>query len=211
MEPKDVFTVCLGLFSSVLSLLTLYLTQFRRPRIKVRAGPFLHFWHAAPDFTGFYLPVIFQNQSPTRGFVYKAFLTVKDPAGTYFAMKWTKSISIDKDFNYSEVGPSRPFNLDGYAAEADVLMFEWHDAPNAAITFAEGLYELTLNVWTRDRQSPDVFAREKFEILHEVQEIMRQKRISADTTSRFIPLQGHGLLAFSTGYNEVDFSEMPRV
>jgi hypothetical protein len=112
---------------------------------------------------------------------------------------------------YSEIGPARPFNLDGYAAKADVLMFEWHDVPNASITFAEGLYELTLSAWTRDRQRPDVAAHEKFEIAHELQEIMKQKRVSGDNTTRYIPLQGHALLAFTTGFKEVDFSEIPRV
>ncbi len=106
---------------------------------------------------------------------------------------------------------ARPFNIDGYAAIADVLMFEWYDNQNASITFAEGVFELTLNVWTTDRQRPDVLAHEKFEITPELRDIMREKRRTADNTTKFIPLQGHSLLAFSTGFEEIDFSKMPRV
>jgi hypothetical protein len=161
--------------------------------------------------TGFYLPVIFQNRSPARGFVYKAFIVIKDPVGMHFALRWTKRISIDKDMNYTELGPSRPFNIDGYQAIADVFMFEWYDIPNASITFAEGAYELTLHVWTTDRQKPDVRVNEKFEITPELRDLMREKRSKSDNTSRFIPLQGHALLAFTTGFKEIDFSNMPRV
>lgn len=211
METKDIFSLGLGLFGSTLSILTLYLTQFRRPKIKVRCGPNVHFWHAPPTMTGFYLPVIFQNRSPARGFIYEAFLVIKDPTGLHFALKWTKSVTIDKDMNYAETGPSKPFNIDGYVAQADVFMFEWYDIPNASITFGEGTYEVTLCVWTTDRQRPDVRIHEKFEITPSLRDIMREKRRTSDNTTRFIPLQGHALLAFSTGFEEIDFSKVPRV
>lgn len=205
-------SLVVAVLGSILSIVTLYLTQFRRPKITVRCSPAeIHFWHRPPEMTGFYLPVIFQNRSSAKGFVYKAFLTLKDPNGLHFAMRWTRSWAMDSEKEYTEIGPAKPFAMDGYAAKADILMFEWHDNTVAKITFGPGVYELTLHIWTSERQSPDGFVIETFEVTPTVTEIMRERRRTEDPMTRILSLRGHALFAYSTGTEQVDFTKMPRI
>ena len=189
VEGKDIFTIVVSSLSLIISMASLYLSNFRRPKTSAEIGPFIHIYYHPPDQTGFYLPVVFHNNSPTKAIVYKAFLEIIDTNGRHFALRWLTSNSIDKEMNYTETGAAAPFKMDGYEAKSDVLQFAWHNHPDLEnLEFVEGSYEVTLYVWTANRTKPNISITERFDISKELAEIMHEKRSTGDNTTRYFPL-----------------------
>lgn len=211
MDIKDILTISFTFIGLVISLTTLYLTQFRRAKITASLGPLIHIYYFAPDRCGIYLPVVFHNQSPTKAIVYQAFLELEDTDGNNFALKWLTSNNIDKDINYSERGPAAPFKIDGFEAISNALLFMWHNYPTTqSLEFLAGSYQCKLHIWTSDRIRPDVTVTERFDINEELAQIMADKKRTSDNTTRFFPLAGKGIISFGTGKNPIDFAHLPQ-
>lgn len=211
MDIKDVLTISFTFIGLIVSLTTLYLTQFRRAKITASLGPLIHIYYYAPDRCGIYLPVVFHNQSPTKAIVYQAFLELEDTHGNNFALKWLTSNDINKEINYSERGPAAPFKIDGFEAISNALLFMWHNHPSIqSLEFLEGSYQSKLHIWTSDRIRPDVTVIERFDIDKELATIMADKKRTGDNTTRFFPLAGKGMISFATGRGPVDFAHLPQ-
>lgn len=211
MDTKDVLTISFTFIGLVVSVTTLYLTQFRRAKITASLGPLVHIYYYESDRCGIYLPVVFHNQSPTKAIVYKAFLELEDASGNNFALKWLTSNDIDKSINYSERGPAAPFKIDGFEAISNALLFMWQNHPTIQqLEFLEGSYRSKLHIWISDRVRPDVTVTERFDIDEELAAIMAEKKRTGDNTTRYFPLAGKGMISFSTGKNPVDFAHLPQ-
>jgi hypothetical protein len=207
LEVKDVFTVGISMISLLIAITSLYLTQFRPPRVTVSTGPMIHLFYVKPDEPTIFLPVVFHNASPTKAIVYKVFLELKDTKGDYFALKWYGSVKIDQDNNYTNTGLAGPFKIDGYETIPNALRLIWFNGrDNQQLEWLEGDYELTLHIWTSSSVQPDYSTSDVLQINDQVAAIMAEKKAQSDNTSRFLPLQGKSLISFATGKKKVDFS-----
>ena len=210
METKDIITLGLSGSSFILSFAAIYLSHFRRAKITASLGPNIHIYYYPPKMVGIYLPVVFYNNSPTKGIVRKTFLEITDTNENNFALGWRTSNEIDKNNNYIEKGPAAPFKLDGYEAVTNALQFSWYNEIGAPeLKFLEGSYVLRLHIWTSESLRPNATVIERFDISEEVATIMVTKLREGDTTTRFFPLAGKGLISFATGRQEVDFANLP--
>lgn len=211
MEMKDFFAVGISVVSLLMSGATLYLTQFRPASVAVSTGPFIHIFYAKPSVPLIFLPVVFHNDSPTKAIVYKAFLEVEDTKGDHFAMKWLGSVNIDLSNSYTDVSRAAPFKIDGYEAIPNALRFEWVNADKGnQLEWLQGKYTMKLHIWTSDTVSPNVTISDTFSLNAELATIMAEKKANSDNNSRYFPLDGKGLISFSTGKRPVDFSQAPR-
>jgi hypothetical protein len=206
MEIKDYVAVGISALSLCLSLVTLYLTQFKPANVKVSTGPYIHLFYTKEARPLVYLPVVFHNDSPTKAIVYRAFLEIKDTKGDHFALKWLGSVKIDLSFNYTDTAVSGPFKIDGYETIPNALSFFWVNAEGLpSLDWLEGDYDLKLHVWTSDSTKPDYTVTDQLHITSDEAKLMADKKRDADNTSRFLPLIGKGLLSFSSGKKPIDF------
>lgn len=211
MDKKDILTISFTFIGLIVSLTTLYLTQFRRAKITASLGPSIHIYYFAPDVSGIYLPTVFHNRSPTKAIIYQVFLELEDTNGNNFALKWLTSNDIDKNANYSERGPAAPFKIDGFEAISNALQFVWHNHPGIHhLEFSEGSYQSKLHIWTSDQTRPEITVVERFDINAEIAQIMADKKRAGDNTTRFFPLAGKGMISFTTGREPIDFANLPR-
>jgi hypothetical protein len=210
MAAKDILSFGFSLVSLLISLLTLYLTQFRPSNVTASTGPFIHIFYVLPNEPTIFLPVVFHNSSPTKAIVYKAFLEVEDTKGQHFAMKWTASVKIDLSNKYTDTEVSGPFKIDGYETISNALRFFWVNG-EPQFDWLEGSYKTKLDIWTSDSVEPDYSTSDNFHINKEVAAIMAEKKLKSDNTSRFLPLEGKALISFSTGKDPIDFRKIPKL
>jgi hypothetical protein len=210
MEIKDVLSVGFSTLSLLISVGTLYLTQFRSSNVTVSTGPNIHIFYVKPNEPTIFFPVVFHNDSPTKAIVYKIFLEVEDTEGQHFAMKWTASVKIDLSNNYTDTELSGPFKIDGYETIPNALRFFWVNGGGTQLDWLEGNYATKLHIWTSDSVKPDSSTSDKFHIDKDLATIMAEKKLKSDNTSRYLPLEGKALISFSTGKNSIDFYKIPK-
>jgi hypothetical protein len=209
METKDIVSVGFSSISLILSIGTLYLTQFRPPNVTVSTGPMIHIFYVKPEEPTIFLPVVFHNASPTKAIVYKAFLELTDTKGQHFTLKWMTSVKIDLSNNYTDIGASGPFKIDGYETIPNALRFFWYNANGGPqLDWLEGDYSIELHLWTSSTTKPTYSGFDKFHIDNEVAKLMAQKKAASDNTSRFFPLSGKSRISIYSGTNPVDFREV---
>jgi hypothetical protein len=212
MEMKDILSVGFSSLSLVISLGTLYLTQFRPSKVTVSTGPMVHLFYITPHEPTIFLPVVFHNSSPTKAIVHRVFLEIEDTKGDHFALKWIGSVKIDLSNNYTDTELAGPFKVDGFETVPNALRFFWVNGnQNQQLDWLEGDYSLKLHIWTSSSSKPNYSAVDKLHINADVAKIMVEKKAKSDNTSRFIPLSGKSLLSFSTGKNPVNFDDMPKL
>jgi len=208
METKDLISIGFSTISLIVSIGTLYLTQFRPSNVTVSTGPYIHIFYVKPDLPTVFLPVVFHNASPTKAIVYKVFLEIEDTTGQHFAMKWIGSVKIDLSNNYTDTEVSGPFKVDGYETIPNALRFFWLNADNVPqFDWLEGDYSLKLHIWTSSSVRPDHTTTDKLYIDKALAKMMSDKKAASDNTSRYLPLSGKSLISFSTGKKPVDFSK----
>ncbi|WP_148287953.1 hypothetical protein [Rhodopseudomonas sp. B29] len=212
MDLKDLFAIGFSAISLIISISTLYLTQFRPAKVTVSSGPMVHLFYIQPSQPTIFLPVVFHNSSPTKAIVYSIFLEIEDTKGEHFALKWVGSVKIDLSNNYTDTSLAGPFKIDGYETIPNALRFFWVNGENMQqLDWLEGTYLLTLHIWTTANSiSPDHSVKETMVINKEVAATMAQRKASSDARSWFLPLVGKGLLSFSTGKKPIQFRHIMR-
>ena len=191
-QSKDYVTAGIAFASFIASLINIYLTQFRTPRIAVRIGPNVHIWYN-PGGSGFYIPSVFQNTSPRSGIVQKAYLTVRAPDEKYHTVRWQYFSSIDSNtIEYKRLGSAVPFSVAGNAAELRVFEFHFPLLPDGSpsLRFFRGNYEVTLYAWTSDGIDPDLSATEIFNITPELEQELDGRLRSGSPTTSYFPFVG---------------------
>jgi hypothetical protein len=199
VEVKDYLALSFSSLGLIVSVLALYLGQFRRSRLAAVLGPDVHIYHPSDGGTGVYIPIIFSNHSPTRGVVYQVFLRIRSPEGMNYYLRWRREATIaEPTWEYGFEGRAKPFTVDGHSSQAKVYWFLWPDNEKQDLLFKEGKYSLTAYVWSQRIAIPDVATSEELEISREVEKILEDRRKAKDPVSRVLYLKDRGLIATAT-------------
>ena len=150
-----------ALVSLLLSGLTLYLTQFRPPRVGMLVGSTVGVNHQEDGFS-IYLPLTFNNTAHQPGLVNRCSLVFSRVGGgqTAHYIEWTEFRKRDEDKNrYVRDDFAGPLQVEGRSSVSKLVWFRWR---TGAHPLAEGKYQLELIVWKESGSRPAI--REKHEL-----------------------------------------------
>lgn len=61
----------------------------------MRLGPDVHLYYPVDGGSAMYLPMLFTNDSPTRGAVLQIFVELVTPFGKHYFLKWLEEVEIE--------------------------------------------------------------------------------------------------------------------
>ena len=188
-----------------IAITSLYLSNFRRPDISAGLGPDVHLYHPSDGGTAIYLPVVFTNNSPTRGAVLQAYLKISHPNGKNYYLKWLEEWKIStRQSDYEYISRAKPFTIDGHSSSFKLF---WFLRPNDSnpLLFSKGKYQFTLHLWSKHQSSPTKESSETLEVSEIVEEILISRFKNNDPTTRIIHFEGKSLIASETTQDDQDF------
>ena len=195
MEPKDYLTLGLSLLGLFVSVAALYLGQFRRPRFVVTLGPDVHLYYPADGGSAVYLPMIFSNNSPTRGVIYQIYLRILTPKAQNYYLRWRQEATIDdQTLEYSYLGRVKPLTVDGYSSQAKVYWFIWPSSEQPLL-FEEGRYSFTAYVWSKHSAQPDIEVTENLQLDKQGALALADNLKKKDPHTRYAYFVDRGLIA----------------
>jgi hypothetical protein len=154
-------TMGIAVFGVILSLVTLYLTQLRGPKILLTVGPHLQLYYTDYDdgvSTGVYVPATFFNVSARAGVIQKAALELyrKGDDQKRFFMQWRGFSELDPGTNtwkITEMVHALP--VLGKSSISKTIWFLWDCVNYEKLTFDEGVYEFALLFWRKPGTKPE--------------------------------------------------------
>lgn len=175
--------IIISLFSLLIAGIALYMGQYRKSSIRVVLGPDIHIYHPSDGGTAFYLPMIFTNKSPTRGFVEEIFIQEKTPDGEYFTMKWLEVVQMTfRDWKYELHDRAKPFTIDGYDTLSKVYWFLW-PASTGDFNVKKGKYSITAMISSEKGRTPKIKETQSFLLDSNSETFLQKRREDRDPTT----------------------------
>ena len=140
--------------SLVISLLTLYLTNFRPPALEMIAGPNIKVYYPADGGFGVYLPVAFVNSSAATGTIYRLgiSLTARKPGADVYYFEWRNFTRWSDTVGLDE--PAHALAVSGTSAVAKIVWLTWHGDSEPRLILQPGDYTFAVHVWTKPSGQP---------------------------------------------------------
>jgi hypothetical protein len=149
--------IIVSLLSLCVAGLTLFMMQFRAPRISVHAGPVIKFYYLVGGGCGLYVPTTFINDAARMGVVFRAALTLMrtDNPQERFFLEWSSFSAYDsrtENWRYDDI--AHALAVPGRSAVNKLMWFNWMASSTPALRLREGEYVLTVHYWTRRTGTP---------------------------------------------------------
>lgn len=148
----------IAIISLTLSLLTLYLTQFRPSKISVFLDPEIQIHHADYDLgvsTGIYIPTTFINTSSKTGVILETQISVykKTSENNRYLIRWREFQKIGIN-GWETQQEANSFAVKGKSAENRTIWYMWFADSQPQLSFSEGTYNLDIYFWLNNRKKP---------------------------------------------------------
>jgi len=162
-------TLVFSIAGLLISIITLYLTQFNKPRIKtvIDNTILIAYNYLGYEYFELQVPVSMINNSPNAGVVLKcAACLVNTGNDESNFMTWQKFYKVDfATGRYAIDSLALPFVVGGHSSTSKIIMFGWDQSENKIRLF-EGEYELRLYIWVSSdlNVKPDKMITRKFTI-----------------------------------------------
>ena len=141
------------LFSSVsilVSLYTFYVTQLRRAKLEIVAGPKVTVYYRPESEFCIYVPLSFLNSSYQSGVIHHVDLTVIKPGNKReYQMEWAAFARYNAEINrwlLEEV--AHAVVVPGRSSIHKLAWFSWRPPDKASLILEAGEYELKVDIWT---------------------------------------------------------------
>lgn len=148
----------IALISLILSLLTIYLTQFRPSQISVVLDPEIQIHHADYNLgvsTGVYIPTTFINTSSRTGVVLETRISVykKTSDDHRHLLRWREFQKVAEN-GWQTEQEANSIAVKGKSAESKVIWYMWFADSQPELSFTEGTYNLDVYVWLNKSKKP---------------------------------------------------------
>ena len=165
LQIFDITTV-LAIFSLLVSLTTLMLTQLRPAKITCSLGPWILF--AYTDNKGsvsIQIPVTFNNHGVIMGNIFRAAIILRQKGAlSCNFIQWYSFLKLDIEANkWLHDEPARALAITGKSIVAKTVLFGWLPNSEHPLVIKEGAYELEFYFWTSDTEVPR-YEKHQFEI-----------------------------------------------
>jgi hypothetical protein len=155
---KDLLILVLSICSFLISIITLYKTQFSNARIRIFAGEHLNLGHFKEGNFQVTLPVILINSGVKTGVIRRFALLIQDPNSEdgyllepYFYQK------IDEAGTFQHESQPAPVTIAGKQNLAKLILFRSSmERPTEFQLLNTGTYIFTLLSWTNNSGNPDI-------------------------------------------------------
>lgn len=160
-------TLIFSIAGLLISIITLYLSQFNKPRIKtvIDNTILMAYNYFGYEYFELQVPVSMINNSANAGVVLKcAACLVNTASGESNFMTWQKFYKVDfATGRYAIESLALPFVIGGRSSTSKIIMFGWDQSENK-IKLTEGEYELKLYLWASSdlNVKPDKMISRKF-------------------------------------------------
>jgi hypothetical protein len=162
-------TLVFSVAGLLISIVTLYLTQFNKPRIKIVIDNtiLMAYNYLGYEYFELLMPVSMINNSSNSGVALRcAVCLINSNNGESNFMTWQKFYKVDFETGrYADDKLALPFVVGGHSSTSQIIMFGWDQSENA-IRLSPGEYELKLYVWfsSNNNTKPDKMISRRFTI-----------------------------------------------
>jgi hypothetical protein len=141
----------IALSSLVVSVVALFFSQLRSPKISSVIGPNFKVYYPVDGGFGVYLPVTFLNESPRTGTVHRCGISIfrKSSLDEKFFMEWRYFMvlnpSTNSSFKFDE--GAHALAIPGKSSTAKLVWLTWRSDSTPELVIAEGDYVLIFHYW----------------------------------------------------------------
>jgi hypothetical protein len=153
----DHLPIAISVMSLGVAAITLYLSQFRGPRISVHAGPSVKLYYPTDGGFAVYLPTTFINDSSRMGTVFRTAISMvrNENAQERFFIEWASFSTYDpQSGSWRYESMAHALAVTGKAAVNKLLWFHWLSTSSPTLRIREGEYTLTVHYWTKPTGNP---------------------------------------------------------
>ena len=146
--------IAISILSLLLSGITLFLTQFRPPKLKCIVGSNIGLNHQ-PDGFSVYMPITFTNEAHQPGLINRCSVLIT-PAGALssFYIEWTEFRKRDDEKKtYGRDEFAGPLQVQGRSSISKLVWFYWRESD---FNFPSGRYTAEVFVWAENKDAPPI-------------------------------------------------------
>ena len=150
-------SIVVSIISLLVSLATLYLTQFRPPSLVTNIGPTIQAYHYSAGGLALIVPVAIGNQAPTGGSVERAAITLyrKDDSQQRFFMAWDRFMTYRYETTSWEPGDiAHALPITGQSSVVRLVRFSWEQYSRPELELQTGEYVLVFHYWVPGEGRP---------------------------------------------------------
>jgi hypothetical protein len=177
----------LSAISLIVSVVTFYLTQVRRPKIVFFAGETASFCHIDHGFE-LHVPTTFNNTAHRTGIVTRCSVVVSFPGDspTSYYIQWSEFRKFDDDQRrWIREEFAGPLTVEGRSSAQKMLMFEWRAGE---VLFPKGNYKITFYVWIAGSGRPKIVSSHTGYLSAPQEEELAKFRSEDKSIHRWFPL-----------------------
>mgnify|MGYP001107941469 CR=1 FL=1 len=147
----DYLPIAISVLSLAVAATTLFLAQFRSPRISIHVGPTVKLYYPKDGGFAAYIPTTFINDSARMGAVFRTAISLvrnENPQDRFF-IEWGSFSTYDPQTgNWRYEDMAHALAVPGKAAVNKLLWFNWLPSSSPLLHIREGEYTLTVHYWT---------------------------------------------------------------
>lgn len=152
--------IAISILSFLVSGITLFLTQFRPPKLKCIVGSTIGLNHQDDGFS-VYMPVTFTNEAHQPGLINRcSVLITPEGASSSFYIEWTEFRKRDDEKKtYGRDEFAGPLQVQGRSSISKLVWFYWREGE---FNFPDGRYTVEVFVWAENKDAPHIRQRHEF-------------------------------------------------